>query len=176
MKKILLIYKTNTGFTKIYANWISENISCEQVPIEMINDVDINSFDIIIFGGGLHASRIRGFKTFKKKVMGLNKEIIVFVTGGSPCEDKIVENIKKDNFKEKEFKSIKFFYFQSGINYEKMGFTDKTILKIYNSILKFKNKKSDIEIGTSRAILNSYDKSNIKYIEPMVKYLKGIIN
>ena len=117
MASILLIYKSKTGFTKKYVDWITETITCETIPLDQIESVDVNNYDIIIYGAGMHASRIQGLKEFKKKVMHLdNKKLVVFVTGGSPCEEEIVSEIKTNNFSPDELGKIKVFYFQSGLN------------------------------------------------------------
>lgn len=176
MKSILLVYKTKTGFTKKYVDWITETITCHTIPFDQINNVDINNYDIIIYGAGMHASHIQGLKEFKKKVLNLvSKKIVVFATGGSPYSEEIISKIKMNNFSVDELNCIKFYYFQSGLNYEKMGLCDKAIMKIYSKILKLKNNKSDIEHGTSNAISNSYDHSNFEYIKPMINYLNQFL-
>ncbi len=55
-----------------------------------------------------------------------------------------------------------------------MGLFDKIIMKTYGLILAFKNNKSDIEDGTSKAITKSYDYSSREYIKPMIKYLNQL--
>lgn len=176
VESILLVYKTRTGFTKKYVDWITEDIACRTVPLEQINNVDINNYYIIIYGAGMHAGRIQGLKEFKKKASSLGgKRLVVFATGGAPNTEEIFSKIKTDNFSENELNNIHFFYFQSGINYEQMGLADKSIMKIYSKILELKNNKSDIENGTSKAMLNSYDHSSREYIKPMVKCLKELL-
>jgi len=177
MESILIVYKTKTGFTKKYVDWITETIDCQTAPFDQVNNVDINNYDIIIYGAGMHAGRIQGLKEFKKKVLNLvSKKIVVFATGGAPYKDEIISKIKTDNFSADELNNINFFYFQSGMNYEKIGLFDKTIMKTYSKVLEFKNKKSDIEDGTSKAIAESYDHSSSEYIKPMIDYLNRFLN
>lgn len=172
MESILLVYKTKTGFTKKYVDWITDTIECQTVPFDQINNVVLNNYATIIYGAGMHAGRIQGLKEFKKKVLNLvNKKIIVFATGGAPYSEEIISKIKIDNFTTDELNNINFFYFQSGINYEKMGILNKTIMNTYSKILEFKSNKSDIEDGTSKAISKSYDHSSSEYIKPMIDYL-----
>lgn len=174
---ILLVYKTNTGFTKKYVDWIDEAISCQTVPFDQMNNVELNNFGIIIYGAGIHAGRIQGLKEFKIKALNVaSKKIVVFATGGAPYTEETVSKIKTDNFSANELNKISFFYFQSGINYDKMRFLDKIIMKTYNKILKFKNDKSDIEDGTSKAISRTYDYSSRDYIKPMIDYLSEFSN
>lgn len=177
MESILIVYKTKTGFTKKYVDWISEMITCQTISFDQINNIDINNYDIIIYGSGMHAGRIRGLKEFKKNVLDLvSKKIVVFVTGGAPYSEEILSLIKKNNFSVDELNSIKIFYFQSGLNYEKMGFGDKAMMNIYKKMLEMKKDKSDMEDGTNRAITNSYDCSSKEYIKPMITYLNQVLN
>lgn len=176
MKSILLIYRTDTGFTKKYIDWIAEKIPCKTVLLDDIGHLDLASFDVFIYGAGIHAGHIKGLKDFKKKVEALDKKkpVIVFATGGAPCTEAIFSKIKANNFSPGEQRNIEFFYFQSGINYEKMSLLDKTIMKSYNKVLSLKNNKSDVEKGTSKAISSSYDNCNIESIIPMVEYVRKI--
>lgn len=172
MSSILLIYKSKTGFTKKYVDWICEQISCKTISYDEVNNIDINDYKIIVYGAGMHAGHIKRLKWFKKNFFEMqDKDIIIFSTGGAPYSEEIFSNIKKNNFTDNELTKIKFFYFQSGINYEKMGFLDKTIMKSYNKVLELKSNKSNLEEGTIKAISKSYDKSNKDFIEPFINYL-----
>lgn len=173
LKPILLIYKSKTGFTRKYVDWITEKISCQTITFDDINKVDIGSYKIIIYGAGIHAGQIDGLKEFKNRVLKFDdKNIIIFATGGAPITEDIVSKIKINNFKVNELEYIDFYYFQSGLSYEKMGLFDKIIIKTYNKILNLKNKKTAIEEGTSKTISLSYDHSKIEYIQPMIDYIK----
>lgn len=41
--KILLIYKSKTGFTEKYAKWISDEIDCEVVNISNIKNINFKT-------------------------------------------------------------------------------------------------------------------------------------
>lgn len=177
MESILIVYNTKTGFTKRYVDWITEMIDCQTISFDQINNIDFDNYDIIIYGSGMHAGRIRGLKEFKKKVLNLvSKKIVVFITGGAPYSEEVISLIKKNNFSVDELNSIKIFYFQSGLNYEKMGLCNKAMMKIYKKMLELKNNKSDTEVGTNKAISNSYDYSSSEYIKPMITYLDQLLN
>ena len=176
MESILIVYKSKTGFTKKYVDWITEKIACKTVPLDQVNNVDINNYDIIIYGAGMHAGRIQGLREIKNKVLNLvSKKIVVFATGGAPYSEEVISKIKIDNFSADELRNINLFDFQSGINYEKMGVFDKTMMKTYSKVLELKRKKSDVEDGTSKAILKSYDHSSSEYIKPMIDYLNQFL-
>ena len=177
MKSVLLVYKTETGFTKKYVDWIAEAITCTAIPLDHINNIRIDDYEIIVYGAGIHAGRIQGLKEFKSEVFNLvSKKIVVFATGGAPGDEAIVSKITDNNFSAEELNNIEFFYFRSGLNYENMGFRDKAMMKLYSKVLQLKSNKSDIEDGTSKAISTSYDHSSSEHIKPMISYLNQLIN
>ncbi len=172
-KKVVVIYKSNTGFTRKYSEWISDTLGCTAISLSEANSLKLNQYDIIIFGGGMHASKINGIKFIKDNLSAFkNKQVIIFATGGTAPIPKEIEKFRKNNIPENE--SIPFFYFQSGINYEKMKGADKMLMNIFKFILKMSKSKSDIERGTEEAIQNSYDYSSREQIEPLLKYVKSL--
>ena len=41
MESILIVYKSRTGFTEKYVEWIAETIACQIVPFDKINHVEM---------------------------------------------------------------------------------------------------------------------------------------
>ena len=177
MASLLIVYKTETGFTKKYVDWLTERIACKAIPLDQINDICLDDYDIIVYGAGIHAGRIQGLKEFKGKAFNLvSKKIVVFATGGAPDDEAIISKITANNFSVEELENIGFFYFRSGLNYDRMGLRDKAMMKLYSKFLELKSNKSDIEDGTSKALSASYDHSSSEQIEPMISYLNQLIN
>jgi len=170
--KILLIYKSKTGFTKKYANWISEEIDCEVVNISNIHNVNFKDYDLIIYGSRIHAGRIDGLDRIKK--FNLENKLIIFATGATPKETASIQEVWKNNLSEKQLKSIKCFYIPAGLNYEKMGFLDKIMMKIFTFILEKKQNKSIEELGMQNSIKKSYDISDKSRINSLVEYVKTL--
>ncbi|WP_017472043.1 flavodoxin domain-containing protein [Amphibacillus jilinensis] len=172
MASILIVYQSRTGFTEKYVNWIKESITCDIVRLDQLSQVDLEPYTKIIYGAGIHAGHIQGLKTFKKHVLNLvDDKIVIFATGAAPYDEKIVTAIKQNNFLENERQAVVFFYFQSGLNYEKMPFFDKLVMKTFSKVLALKKNKSEIEDGTSQAITQSHDHSKREYIVPLIDYL-----
>lgn len=173
MESILLVYKSMTGFTQKYVDWINDVMSCQTTTLDQIGNMDINNYKIIIYGAGIKAGYIRGLKEFKKIALRMdNKKIVIFATGGAPSEMEIVSKLELNNFSADELKCIKFFYFQSGLNYDKMKRFEKMLMRVYKTILEMKKNKTSVEDGTSRNICKSYDYSSSEYIKPMITYLE----
>jgi menaquinone-dependent protoporphyrinogen IX oxidase len=174
MKSILIIYKSKTGFTQKYVDWIVEEVPCNAVTLEKVKANEINNHDIIIYGAGMHAGHIDGLNKFRKLVGPYHKKVIVFATGAAPYTEEIVSKAKEINLINNDA-DVEFYYFQSGINYERMGTVDKTIMKIYSKILELKSGKTELEEGTRAAILTSYDHSDKEFIRPLTTSLKELL-
>lgn len=170
--KILLIYKSKTGFTKRYTEWICEEINCKLENISNMKNIDFNSYDLVIFGSRIHAGRIDGLNKIKK--LDLDKKLIIFVTGATPKETNSIMEVWNNNLTEEELKIIKHFYIPAGLNYEKMGFLDKIMMKMASKILEKKNNKTKEDIGMQNSIKKSYDISNKSRIKPLIQYIRSL--
>ncbi len=172
-KKIIVVYKSRTGFTERYAGWIAEALHCDIVCLENFNIAELVRYDVLILGGGIHAGRINGIKFINDHVASLkNKKIIVFATGATAPIPEEIERFRKDNLP--QGMNIAFFYFQSGINYARMNGADRLMMTTLKTVLKLKINKSAVEHGTMDAIQNSYDYSKSTQIEPLVNYINTI--
>lgn len=174
LKTILIVYKSKTGFTKKYSEWISEALKCQALPLEAANISEVSKYDIVIFGGGIYASKINGIKFITNNLATLkNTHLIVFATGATPLTAvEKVNQFKQTNIPGES--NIPFFYFQSGMNYKNMGMIDKFIMNVLKFTLRRKKNKDNIEIGAMEAISDSYDNSNLKAIDPLINYVHDI--
>ena len=170
--KILLIYKSKTGFTKRYADWIGEEVNCNIENISNIKNIDFKNYDLIIYGSRIHAGRIDRLDKVKK--LNLGNRLVIFATGATPKETDSIQEVWKNNLTEKEMKNIKHFYIPAGLNYEKMGFLDKTMMKMATLMLEKKKDKSEEDIGIQNSIKKSYDISDKLRIKPLVEYIKSL--
>lgn len=171
-KKTLVVFKSKTGFTEKYAHWIADDLHCDAISLEKINTSELAQYDIVIFGGGIHAGRINGIKFIKNNISLLaGKKIIIFATGATPPIPEEIERFRKDNVPSGS--GIAFFYFQSGMNYAKMNSSDRFMMGALRTALKVKKNKSDVEKGTLDAIQDSYDYSSRGQIEPLIDHIKN---
>lgn len=173
--KTIVVYKSKTGFTKRYAEWIAKELACELVSVDQVSMKDLQSYQTIIYGGGVIAGQIGGLKKFKGGVIGNpNQKLIVFATGAAPAEAlKVKDTVKEANFTKEESVKIPYFYFQGGINYETMKFGSRLLMKLFSAILRKKKNKTPEEQGMAESISKSADYSNIKFIQPLISHIRG---
>ena len=137
--KIVVIYKSKTGFTKKYAEWIAEKLSADIFNAAKVNINMLNKYDAIIYGGSLYAVGIIGVNLITKNINKLkDKKIVVFATGASPLRDEVVSEVINKNFTTEQQKYIKFFYLRGGFNYSKLNPFDKLLMILLKKCLRSK--------------------------------------
>ena len=171
--KTLIIYKSKTEFTKWYAEFIAKEVDCNLMDFKEVTTEIMSGYDVVVYGGGLYAGMINGYKKAKKMFEKSSaKRLILFATGGTPNEArKKIDEVWKNNLSAEELQSIPHFYMQGGICYEKMSFSNRTIMKMMSKVLDKKKNKDSAEEGFAQAIKSSYDIKAKKYAEPLIKYL-----
>lgn len=78
--KSIVIYKSSTGFTKQYAEWIAEEMGIKAVDINKVSTINISDYESVIFGGWIMASNISGLDKIKQLKP---KKLVVFAVGAS---------------------------------------------------------------------------------------------
>lgn len=171
--KTIVIYNSQTGFTKRYAEWIADETGADCFELSAAKKKDLAAYETIIFGGWACAGSISKISWFKKNIdKWAGKKLLAFCVGGSPIDNPEIDIALKRNFNESEQKKVKMFYCPGGFNYEKMSAPSKLMMKMFVKTLKAKKDKTDAEQIMVKMISSSYDISDKKYIEPILQYLK----
>lgn len=170
--KTIVIYHSQTGFTKRYAEWIAENVNADCLELCQAQKKDLSLYQTIIFGSWAFAGSIRKIGWFKKNINEWkSKKMIIFCVGASPIDCPEVKQALNNFRSDLERENVKVFYCPGGINYERMPATSKLMMKIFLNGLKAKKEKTQTETEMLKMISSSYDISNPKYIEPILEEL-----
>ena len=155
----IIIYGSHYGTTKQYAEELSRRTNIEVISFENVEE--INDYDNIIYLGGLYAGGVLGMsKTIKKLNNISNKKIIIATVGLSDPTDEINKNNIRNNIKSqipKEiFEKAKIFHLRGGIDYSKLNFAHRTMMKLlYNAV---KNLPEEKQTAENRAMIETYNK------------------
>lgn len=170
--KTIVVYYSQTGFTKRYAEWIAEKSGADCFELSEAKKKNMNDYDAIIYGGWACAGGISKLSWFKGNInKWKGKKLIAFCVGGSPSENPTIEPTLRKNFNEEERERVSVFYCPGGFNYEKMSTASKLMMKMFIKALKSKKDKTEEEEVMIKMISSSYDISDIKYIEPILECL-----
>ncbi len=171
--KTIVIYNSQTGFTKRYAEWIAKAAEADCYALADAKKKNLDEYEAIIFGGWACAGGISKISWFKSNMEKWeNKKLIVFCVGGSPIENPEIETGLRKNFKESEWEKVSVFYCPGGFCYEKMSASSKLMMKMFIKALKAKKDKTKEEQEMIEMISHSYDISDEKYIEPILECLQ----
>lgn len=172
--KVVVIYNSQTGFTKRYAEWIAEESGADCFELSEAKKKRMDNYDAIVFGGWACAGGISKLSWFKGNIHKWNdKKLIAFCVGGSPLENPEIEQALRKNFNEEEWEKVNVFYCPGGFNYEKMSAPSKLMMKMFLKTLKAKKDKTEEEEIMIKMIASSYDISDKKYIEPILECLNN---
>lgn len=172
--KTIVIYKSKTGFTKKYAEWIAEELSADIFEVSKVEINMVKDYDTVIYGGSLYAVGINGVKYITQNLDKIkNKRIVVFATGASPSREEVISEVRDKNFTSEEQKHIQFFYLRGGFDYGKLKPFDKVLM----ILLKLKMKMKKELTSDERGMLASYDKpvdfTRKKNIDKIITYVNS---
>lgn len=171
--KAIVVYKSKTGFTKKYAQWIAEDLSAEIFQSKDVTIEKLADYDAVIYGGGLYAGGISGLKLITQNLSKLRgKKIAVFATGASTGNQEDIKNVTVRNFTPEQLETVKYFYMRGGFDYNKLGLFDKMLMNIMKSVLKSKKNPTPDERGMLGIFDKPVDFTKRENIEELVKYIK----
>lgn len=172
--KTIVIYNSQTGFTKRYAEWIAEAAGADCLELSAAKKKDLTPYEAIVFGSWACAGGISKISWFKGNIGNwAGKKLIAFCVGGGPIDNPEIDVAFKRIFSESERERVDIFYCPGGFNYEKMSATSKLMMKVFIKTLKAKKDKTEEERTMIEMISSSYDISDKKYIEPILQCLKA---
>lgn len=174
--KTLIIYTSQTGFTKKYAEWLAQKTGGDMLELKEAqkkDDAFFAGYEAIVYGGWVMAASVVKVKWFLNKAASWkDKKLAVFCVGGSPNDNPDIEGMLKNMMTDEQREYIKAFYCQGGFNYERMNAPSRLAMKMFVSALKKKKDPTEEEKIMTQMVATSYDISDEKYLEPIVDYLK----
>lgn len=165
--KNVVIYTSQTGFTKRYAEWIGEAAEAEAVDLAQAKKLNLRDCDTIVFGSHVCADNIVKAKKFAKILRKYpGKKCALFVTGASPAaSDRLKESFAKAF---SQYPDLRFYYFPAGFNYEKLNGISRFLINLFRKALATQKDKTEADLAMEKMISSSYDISDKKYAEKMV--------
>ena len=155
----IIIYGSHYGTTKQYAKELSRRTNIEAISFKNVKE--INDYNNIIYLGGLYAGGVLGMsKTIKKLKNVRSKKIIIATVGLSDPTDEINKKNIKDNIKrqilKKVFEKAKIYHLRGGVDYSKLNFIHKTMMKLLHNTVK--NLSEEKQTREDRAMIETYNK------------------
>lgn len=167
MKKVLVLYKSKTGFSERYACWIADDLQCDLASLADFEKDSLSQYALIVYGAGTYAGSIHGIGKIKRWMEAFpDKTWVVFATGATPSKEKYEDLLFQSNFRKGEVRPAHFYYLIAGINYEQMSPIDRLQMWFFTFLTSRKSGKSRAAKQTS------VDLSNRVYIEELLRYVR----
>ncbi len=170
--KTAVVYKSVSGFTRKYAEWISEELGCDIYELSRFTGKKIKTYDAFIYGGPLHAVGISGLKSFRSRIGKADgKKVIIYACGASPENRKVLSDIERKNFPEQRKENISFHYLRGGFNYSKLNLTNRLIMSMMRNMLEKKKDRTEEEQQMLDSYDNPVDFTQRENIKPLIEEL-----
>ena len=171
--KTLVVYKSNTGFTQRYAQYLGSQLHAEVMPLTAVKGKTMGNFDRVIYGGGLYAGSLNGLKKAKTMFSESGaKEFLVFAVGAMPADSPMLEETWKRNLTVEELKTIPHFYMLGGLDYDHMKAGHKIMMKVAIGSVKAGKDRDEAAETFLKVCSHSFDGFSTSYAEPLLQYLK----
>ena len=169
--KTIVAYKSRSGYTKRYAEWIAKELGCDIKENPELSD--ILGYDTIIYGGGMYAGGFNGGKLITKNLDKLKgKKIALFAVGANPGRENEMKIFWDRVLTAEQQKAIGYFYLRGGFDLEKLTAKDKVLMKMLKIRLQSIKKRTEDEQGMLDAYDTPVDFSDKANINPLIEYVK----
>ena len=149
-----IVYTSNTGFTKRYAQKLSE---ITQIPLYELNDKSLKKGSKVVYLGWLMAGQLKGYKKAKRKFDIVAVGAVSLGTGA--------EETKKANKI-----TCPVYWLQGGMDHQKLTGIYKTMIDTLIRFLEKRNDESQKEmLNMIKADGDYYNEANLKEITEYIK-------
>ena len=159
MAKVLVLYFSNYGSTKKYAEWIASELSADIYSIKNVQQNILKEYDTIILGSGLYAGNISGTDIIVNNYEKIkNKKLIIFTCGLADWNE--IENVNTVNKRIEKLlpenirKNIKIYFLRGSIDYKKLNLKHRIMMWVVKTVIK--KKKNDKLNEEDKEFLKTY--------------------
>ncbi len=176
MSKVVVVYRSKCGSAEKYARWIAEELQADLLGGKQLKMSELSAYDVIVYCGGIYVGGILGFSLIKKNYDDLkHKRIFVVAVGATLKKEEALEEIKKRNFTPEMNDRISLFLLRGGLDYKKMKWLDRLLMKLL--VRSLKSKDPDTLDDESKGIIATYGKTvdftNKNTIYPLIEAIRG---
>lgn len=164
----IIIYSTQYGATKEYADWMAEDLKLKSVSIKDFKLKDLNNYDFVIMGSSIIAYKLTIMKWLNKNLEKMrDKKLFLFTVSGANPNDKSKISTFIDNSLSKDVQEkIKFFSLHGRMIFKKLPFVIQLLMRMV--------AKTQKDPKIRREFLKDYDYVKRENIKPIVDEISKI--
>ena len=159
MAKSIIIYGTNYGTTRKYAEELAKRTGIQVISYE--EAYIPKDCEVIVYFGGLYAGGVKGLKeTLPAIRKTAYHRLIIATVGLADVEDEEnIYNIRSALSRQlpsEVYERAEIYHLRGGIDYSRLNFSHKTMMKLLYT--KAKNLPEDKKNAEVRAMIETYGK------------------
>lgn len=182
MSNTVVIYKSCYGSAKQYAAWIAEELGADLLESKpMLNEQQLKQYDILIWGSGVYSGQVNGLEVVDRNASWMKEKKVILFTCGvvDPEKETYRKRLREDmenRISASLLKKIEVFHFPGELDYKKLKFMHKTMMKSTYKMIK-RTPEAERSQG-DKEIFESYGKVqghlDRSCITPLVTYVKEL--
>lgn len=136
--KTILIYQSHYGATAQYARWLAEDTGAEICPLSRARGKDLAGCDRVVFGGGLYASGLAGFKAFCKLAARVPPaRVTVFTVGLADLADPACAQARQTlrGLVDGAFPGAALYHLRGGMDWRRLSPLHKAMMSMMGRML-----------------------------------------
>lgn len=179
-RNVAVVYCSQTGFTKRYAEWLAEELGCTAIPYARRSGIDLSKTDMLVFCSWFHAASIKGAKWLKRAMRDYPAlQVAVLATGATPmpCDMRSASEVEEAFsrvFPAADYPGLPHFYCQGGFDYNRLGVLDKMAMKAF---FKMNAKAAETDPKAAemlRVMGDGFDGVKRVYLDSVLAYVRGL--
>lgn len=171
--KGIILFKSKYGATRRYAQWLAEDTGFPCRELDQVRPEELQEYETIVFGGGIHASGIAGISFFRKNLASLaGKRLFIFCVGASPYEEEALSAIAARNLRQ-GLEGVPLFYCRGAWDLDAMDTKDRMMCKLLRKVVA--KKPEDQREVWMKALMAAGDEAcdwtDRAYLKPLLDAL-----
>ncbi len=176
--KSVVIYKSKTGYSKKYAEWIAEELSADLFSADAFDPLKLPDYDVIVFGGGLYEVGINGVRLITQNLEKLKgRKVVVYASGVAPSSPEVIDEVRNNNLTPEQQKHVKFYYLRGGFDFNRLTPRDRVLMFLLKWKILAKKalgmKLIPDEIGMLQVYKSPADFTRKEKIGELMQYVRG---
>lgn len=133
---IAVVYESETGFTKKYAEWISAELQCDCIPAKEATAERLKKYPFVLYGGWVQGGAVQGLREAREKFRG---RYAAFAVGMQPKSEDVLDFLRKRNQLPED---VELFYMEGGMKPHALTKGRTHALELYKKTLCMGNDES----------------------------------
>jgi hypothetical protein len=160
-----IVYKSNTGFTKKYAELLSAETG---LPYYALSENRVKSGEPVIFMGWISAGKIKGYSKALKKY-----DVRAVAGVGLRAQDSAALN---ELITQNKISDVPAFYLRGGLDMNRLRGMNKFLLKMFYKMMSDKAKDGDAEaLEIVDAYRNNKDFVSLENLKEMLDWYRSAL-